>query len=307
MRQGAMNAINLITLSLAKLTPLLLAAFGGLFAELSGVINFALEAMMLSGAFGAVWASSLCGSPWVGLGAGAVAGMLIGLLHATVCLRFRANQIVSSIALNLLAAGLTGMLLNEVFHVYGTSPAVATLPKVSQVMRPIVPWLESGWAALQDLSILVPVALGLGATVIVLFRYTVFGLGIRACGENPQAAEAAGISPELIRLSAIVIGGALAGMGGAYLAIGELSHFVENMTHGRGYLAIAALILGRWKPMGVLLATLLFGFSEALAEALAVTWSQFPSQAFLAFPYVVCLLVLVGCRGEGQPPSSLGH
>jgi general nucleoside transport system permease protein len=307
MRQVEMSAINLITLTLAKLTPLLLAALGGLFSELSGVINFALEAMMLSGAFGAVWASSLYGSPWVGLGAGAVAGMLIALLHAVVCLRFRANQIVSSIALNLLAAGLTGMLLNEVFRVYGTSPAVATLPKLSQVMRPVVPWLESGWVALQELSILVPLALGLGASVMVLFRHTVFGLRIRACGENPQAAEAAGISPGLIRFSAILVGGALAGMGGAYLAIGELSQFVENMTHGRGYLAIAALILGRWKPMGVLLATLLFGFSEALAEALAVTWSQFPAQAFLAFPYVVCLLVLVAWRGKGQPPSSLGH
>jgi simple sugar transport system permease protein len=300
------NLINLLPLTLAKLTPLLLAALGGLFAELSGVINFALEGMMLSGAFGAVWASSVYRSPWIGLGAGAAAGSLIALIHAVVCIKFRANQIVSSIALNLMAAGLTGLLLNEVFGVYGTSPAVPALPRLGHTLGGAGPGPGFGWEVVQGLSILVPLALVVSVLVMVLFRYTAFGLRIRACGENPLAAEAAGLSTILIRGTAILIGGALAGLGGAYLAIGELSQFVENMTHGGGYLAIAALILGRWKPPGVLLATFFFGFAEALAESLAVLWSSFPSQVFLAFPYAVCLVVLVGWKGKGQPPSSLG-
>jgi ABC-type uncharacterized transport system permease subunit len=299
--------LHLLSLTLGKLTPLLLAAMGGLFSELSGVINFALEGMMLAGAFGAVWGSHVSGSPWVGLALGATSGMLIAAFHAFVCLRFRANQIVSSIALNLLSAGLTGMLLNAVFGVYGTSPAAPPLPKLSSAGLVPGPAAGAGTGVLAGLSIMVPLALVLSLAVIIVFRHTVLGLRIRACGESSLAAEAAGLATTRIRFSAIVTGGALAGMAGAYLAIGELSQFVENMTHGRGYLAIAALILGRWRPVGVLLATLLFGFSEALSEWLAIGWPQFPSQLFLVLPYVVCLVVLTGRIGSGQPPSGLGR
>jgi general nucleoside transport system permease protein len=299
--------LHLLSLTLSKLTPLLMAAMGGLFSELSGVINFALEGMMLAGAFGAVWGSHVSGSPWIGLALGAISGMLIASLHALACLRFQANQIVSSIALNLLAAGLTGMLLNEVFGVYGTSPAVPALPKLSPAGLVIGPAAGTGAGLLAGLSIVVPLALVLSLAVIIVFRHTVPGLRIRACGESSLAAEAAGLATARIRFSAIVTGGALAGMAGAYLAIGELSQFIENMTHGRGYLAIAALILGRWRPVGVLLATSLFGFSEALSEWLSIGWPQFPSQLFLALPYAVCLLALISWVGRGHPPSDLGR
>jgi general nucleoside transport system permease protein len=295
------TSLNLLPLTLAKLTPLLLAALGGLLSELSGVINFALEGMMLAGAFGAVWGSHCSGSPWFGMVTGAASGALIAFLHAVACLRLRANQIVSSIALNLLAAGGTGMLLNEVFGVYGTSPAVATLPRLSSQ------GFITGAGVLSGLSVLVPAALALSFAVTILFRYTVVGLRIRACGENPLAARAAGLDTERIRFLAIITGGALAGMAGAFLSIGELSQFVENMTHGRGYLAIAALILGRWKPLGVLLTASFFGFSEALSEWLAISWPQFPSQLFLALPYLVCLAILPTRVGGGQPPSGLGQ
>jgi general nucleoside transport system permease protein len=294
------TSLNLLPLTLAKLTPLLLAALGGLLSELSGVINFALEGMMLAGAFGAVWGSHCSGSPRFGIVTRGASGTLIAFLHAVACLRLRANQIVSSIALNLLAAGGTGMLLNQVFGVYGTSPAVATLPRLSSQG-----FITGG--VLSGLSVLVPAALALGFAVTILFRYTVVGLRIRACGENPLAARAAGLDTERIRFLAIITGGALAGMAGAYLSIGELSQFVENMTHGRGYLAIAALILGRWKPLGVLLTASFFGFSEALSEWLAISWPQFPSQLFLALPYLVCLAILPTRVGSGQPPSGLGQ
>lgn len=295
------------SLVLSKATPLLLASLGGLISELSGVINFALEGMMLAGAFGAMWATFAYQSPWAGLLGGIAGGILVAALHGLASLKLRANQIVSAIALNLLAAGTTGMLLNQVFDVYGTSPTVKRLPNLEPLLLTLFPDLGGGFGLfLGRLSVLVPVALMLGLVTLGFFRWTVWGLRLRACGENPAAATAAGIAVMRTRFLAVCISGALAGLGGAYLAIGELSQFVEGITQGRGYLAIAALILGRWRPVGVLLAALFFGLSEAASEWLAVQWSNLPGQIFLAFPYFVCLSILVFQFGRKQPPSALG-
>lgn len=303
-----MATLQLLALTLGKTAPILLACTGGLLSELTGVINFALEGMMLTGAFFAVWLTFLSGSPWIGLLGGAAGGMLIGGMHSLVCLKFRANQIVSSIALNLLAAGATGMLLNQVFQVYGTSPSVERLPTLNQFGLEHLPFFGGSLSSFAgELSVLVPVSIVISLAIIVFFKWSVWGLHLRACGENPLAAKAAGLSVNRIRLLAVVTGGALAGIGGAYLSIGELSGFVEHMTQGRGYLAIAALILGRWRPFGILLATLFFGFSGAFSEWLAVKWAELPYQLFLVFPYLVCLAVLLFQVGKKQPPSSLGR
>ena len=296
-----------LSLALSKATPLLLAALGGLISESSGVINFALEGMMLAGAFGAMWATFATQSPWLGLLGGIAGGMLVAACHGMVSLKLRANQIVSSIALNLLAAGATGMLLNQVFGVYGTSPSVKRLPDLAQFLSAAYADLGNWVASFGGrLSVLVPVALMLGLAMLGFFRWTTWGLRIRACGENPAAAEAAGVVVFRTRFLAVVMSGALAGLGGAYLAIGELSQFVEGITQGRGYLAIAALILGRWRPLGVLLATLFFGLSEAASEWLAVQYSSLPNQVFLALPYFVCFSILIFHIGRKQPPSALG-
>lgn len=298
--------LNLIVLTLVKASPLLLAAFGGLISELGGVINFALEGMMLSGAFAAVLGAWLTGSAWFGLLCAILSGALVGVVHASASLHFRANQIVSAIAINLLAAGLTGFLLNQVFQVYGTSPEVPALPTLAAVL----PQAGAG-SALRRLaegtSVLVPVSLLIVIALIAFIKWTVPGLRLRACGENPEGAAAAGLMVVRIRFLAVCAAGMLAGMGGAFLSIGELSRFVENMTQGRGYLAVAAVILGRWRPAGVMLAVLFFGFSEALSEWLAVRWSGLPSQLFLVLPYVACFLVLVLYRGKHNPPSALGR
>lgn len=297
--------VHLLSLTLTKAAPLLLAAFGGLLSELSGVINFALEGMMLSGAFAAVLGTWLSGSPWVGLMFGAAAGMLVGALHAAACLKFRANQIVSAIAVNLLAAGVTGLLLNQLFGVYGTSPGVMGLPDLSSFLPGNTPAGMRAFA--EGLSVLVPAALLFALIMIVFLRSTVPGLRLRACGENQQAARAAGIRVDLVRFLALCGGGALAGMGGAFLSIGEISQFVENMTQGRGYLAIAAVILGRWRPGGVFFAVLFFGFSQALSEWLAVRWSSLPDQVFLALPYAACFAVLAFYAGKHLQPTALGR
>ena len=224
-------------------------------------------------------------------------GALVGAVHACACLKLRANQIVSAIAVNLLAAGLTGFLLNQVFHVYGTSPGVEALPNLGSILP------QTGVSAnlrrlAEGVSILVPAALAIGVAVTAFLRWTVPGLRLRACGENPEGARAAGLMVRRIQFFAVCAGGALAGMGGAFLSIGVLSQFVENMTQGRGYLAVAAVILGRWRPAGVFLAVLFFGFAEALSEWLAVRWPALPNQLFLVLPYVACFSILAFYSGK---------
>jgi general nucleoside transport system permease protein len=307
-RDEAVMGWPFLSLVLSKATPLLLASLGGLISELSGVINFALEGMMLAGAFGAMWATFVFQSPWAGLLGGMAGGVIVAFFHGVASLKLRANQIVSAIALNLFAAGATGMLLNQVFEVYGTSPTVKRLPDLEQLFLVLNPGSGGGFASfLGRMSVLAPVALILGLTMVGFFRWTKWGLRLRACGENPTAAEAAGVAVVQIRFLAVCVSGALAGLGGAYLAIGELSQFVEGITQGRGYLAIAALILGRWRPLAVILAALFFGLSQAASEWLAVQWSSLPSQIFLAFPYGVCLAMLMFQFGKRQPPSALGQ
>ena len=298
--------LNLIALTLVKASPLLLAAFGGLLSELSGVINFALEGMMLSGAFAAVLGTWATGSHWIGLVCAIFSGALIGAVHAGASLKLRANQIVCAIAVNLLAAGLTGFLLNQVFHVYGTSPGVAPFPSLGSIL-PQAGVSVNLRSLAEGVSVLVPAALAIVTAVTAFLKWTVPGLRLRACGENPEAARAAGLTVWRIQFLAVCAGGALAGMGGAFLSIGELSQFVENMTQGRGYLAVAAVILGRWRPIGVLLAVLFFGCGEAVSEWFAVRWPALPNQLFLVMPYVACLAVLALYTGRRSPPSALGR
>jgi simple sugar transport system permease protein len=298
--------LNLIALILAKASPLLLAAFGGLLSELGGVINFALEGMMLAGAFAAVLGTWATGSCLVGFLFAVFSGALMGAVHAGACLKLRANQIVSSIAVNLMAAGITGFLLNQVFQVYGTSPGVETLPNLASILPQA--GVPAGLLRLaQGTSILAPAALAVSIAVTAFLSRTVPGLRLRACGENPEAARAAGLMVRRTQFFAVCAGGALAGMGGAYLSIGVLSQFVENITQGRGYLAVAAVILGRWRPMGVFLAVFFFGFAEAVSEWFAVRWPGLPNQLFLVMPYVTCFAVLALCAGRRGPPSALGR
>lgn len=294
-------------LILAAATPLLLASLGGLVSETGGVINFALEGMMLAGAFGAVWAAHASGSPWWGLAGGASAGLLMAAIHAVACLGMRASQIVSSIALNLLAAGATGTLLNQVFEAYGTSPGVARLPSLGRLLAEVfsAERISTG-TVLDTLPVTAVIALGCGLLVLVLFDYTALGLAVRACGEAPDGARAAGIAVARVRSAMVLFGGALAGLGGASLSIGTLAQFVERMTQGRGYLAIAALILGRWNPKGVILASLFLGALEAASEWASIAWPRVPHQALLAFPYALTLLLLPLHIGKGRAPSALG-
>jgi ABC-type uncharacterized transport system permease subunit len=282
-------ALFFSTLRLA--TPLIWAALGGMFSERSGVINIALEGIMLAGAFTAASVTFYAGNPWVGLAAGIVAGMAIAAIHAVACIRFDANQVVSGMAINILMVGIPAFLGGALFASTGSTPQI---PR-----EHLIPWTPVVLA----FFVLVPVSW------YVLYR-TPFGLRLRAVGETPEAADAAGVSVKRMRYLAVIISGALAGIGGAYLSIGQSSLFTRNMTSGRGFIALAALIFGKWRPVQTMLACLLFGFTEAISIQLQgvhlPSGEDIPNQFIQIIPYVLTIVVLAGFIGHSRAPRALG-
>jgi simple sugar transport system permease protein len=283
--------IALIWSTIRLSTPLILAALGGLFSERSGVINIALEGMMLAGAFTAAAVTYAVGSPYVGLIAGMMAGMLIAAIHAVACIRYKADQVVTGTAINILMLGLPAFLSGAFFLSSGSTPQI---PRVQLIPR--LPMIIA--------FALVPI------TWYVLYK-TPFGLRLRSVGENPEAADAAGVPVARMRYAGVLLSGVLAGIGGAYLSIGQSSLFTRNMTSGRGFIALAALIFGKWRPFQTLLACLLFGFTEAISIQMQgvvklPSGEDIPVQFIQMVPYVLTIIVLAGFIGSSRPPQALG-
>jgi ABC-type uncharacterized transport system permease subunit len=283
--------LSLLLSTIRMATPLLLAALGGLYSERSGIINIALEGLMLAGAFTAAAVTHYTGSPWVGLVAAVLAGAAIALIHAVACIRFEADQVVSGTAINILMFGVPALLSGAFFLSSGSTPQI---PKEN---------LLPDWFPYLPFLVLVPL------TWYVLAR-TPFGLRLRAVGENPEAADAAGVSVTRMRYTAVLLSGALAGIGGAYISIGQSSLFTRNMTAGRGFIALAALIFGKWRPVQTMLACLLFGFTEAIAIQLqgVPLWGgeEIPNQFIHIIPYLLTIIVLAGFIGHSRAPRALG-
>lgn len=289
--------------TLRSATPLVLAALGGLFSERAGVINIALEGIMLLGAFTAVLIAFLTGSAWLGVLGAMLVGMLVGALHGLVSIRYRANQVVSGVALNILSAGVTTFLLVQVWGSAGHSPNVERVPDVRLGFLHGVPLLG---ALLGELSPFVYLALlGVAATHHLLF-HTPLGLRLRAVGEHPRAADTAGVRVAALRYLGVILSGALAGLAGASLSVGFLSSFKDGMTAGRGFIALAAMIFGKWTPVGALLASLLFGAAEAAQNFLQTLGVSVPSQFLLIAPYVLTMLALAGVVGRAAAPAAIG-
>ena len=285
-------SIALIWSTIRLSTPLVLAALGGMFSERSGVINIALEGMMLAGAFTAAAVTHAVGSPFVGLFAGIIAGALIAAIHAVACIRYKADQVVTGTAINILMLGLPAFLSGAFFLSSGSTPQI---PK-----EQLLPWLPVILAFL----VFVPLSW------YVLYK-TPFGLRLRSVGENPEAADAAGVKVERMRYAGVLLSGALAGIGGAYLSIGQSSLFTRNMTSGRGFIALAALIFGKWRPVQTMLACLLFGFTEAVSIQMQgvvklPSGDDIPVQFINMVPYVLTIIVLAGFIGSSRPPRALG-
>ncbi len=285
-----MISIPLILSSFRFATPLILAALGGIFSERSGVINIALEGMMLFGAFAAVLGSSINGNPWMGVIYAMIGGMLFAAILAIVSIVFRADQIVVGTGINIFASGITIFLLQVFFDVKGTSPNVARLPymRVLDVRFSVLTYVA---------VILVPI-------VWYFFFKTHWGLRIRSIGEHPAAADTLGIDVNKWRFISVLISGVLAGLAGAHLSIGDGSAFVREMSAGRGFIALAAMIFGKWHPIGAFGAAMLFGYAEAIS--VRVDFAFIPSELISAIPYVVTLVVLAGFFGKAVGPAASG-
>jgi simple sugar transport system permease protein len=272
-------------------------------SERSGVVNIAMEGMMLTGAFFAVVADLAWHNPWLATLVAIVAGGLMALIHAVVAIRFRADQIVSGIAINIFAAGLTLFLVNRIYGIQDVghiSPAEA-LPIFDVPGLDQIPFI--GQVFFKQ-NVIVYVALVLLVLVhIVLFR-TRLGLRIRAVGEHPQAADTAGINVYAIRYGAVVTSGLLSGLAGALLAIGVSNTFVPNMTDGRGYIALAAVIFGKWTPAGAFVACLIFGLGEAIYANNSII--HISAYLLAMLPYILTLIVLAGIVGRSSPPAADG-
>jgi ABC-type uncharacterized transport system permease subunit len=289
--------------TLAAAVLLLLPALGGVISERSGVVNIAMEGMMLTGAFFAVVADLAWQNPWLGALVGIVAGGLMALIHGVVSIRFRADQIVSGIAINIFAAGLTVFLVNRIYGLQdvGHVGQSALLPNLNIPGLASIPFV--GKVVFQQNVVVYAALILLVVVHVVLFR-TRLGLRIRAVGEHPQAADTAGINVYLIRYGAVVTSGLLSGLAGAFLAIGVSNTFVPNMTDGRGYIALAAMIFGKWTPFGAFVACLIFGLGESIYASNSVI--QVSPYLLSMLPYVLTLVVLAGVVGRSIPPAADG-
>ena len=293
---------SMLATTLRWATPITLGALAGLFCERSGVVNIAIEGMMLSAAFSAFFVAAATRSLALGLAAGIATGALMALLHAWLSVTFKVDQIVSGTVINILAVGLTGFLNSQVLRPSELESA-GLLPRVPvpvladlPVLGPIFRQQPIAWLAVALVVV----------SHFVLF-YTRWGLRTRAVGENPHAADTVGINVRFMRYANVIIGGAIAGIGGAYFTIEAVPGFEPLMTNGRGFIALAALIFGGWTPWGAWAAALLFG----AANALQINAQQFgiplPSQLVGMFPYLLMIIVLAGVIGHTFPPAAVGQ
>jgi general nucleoside transport system permease protein len=309
---------TLVSLTLVYATPLTFAAIGGMFSERSGVVNIGLEGMMLMGAFFGAWGADRTDSWVAGLVIGMIAGGLLALVHAVFSIHLRADQIVSGTAVIFLAYGITGFLYNDIYGDTGTPAACPAEPNC----LPDVPDVNVGWLGsippsslgnfLEDsfgqMSLLTYLAIALVVVSYFFMFKTPYGLRIRSCGEHPRAADTVGINVYGIRYASVVTSGVLAALGGVYLSIAFNHSFTEKMTAGYGFIALAALIFGNWRPFGAFAAALLFGFSTALAPEFenVEAWSNY-STLFAALPYVLTLIAVAGVIGRTVPPAAIGR
>ena len=316
-----MESLTLLVLvldsTLRLSAPLILAALAGLFSERSGIIDIGLEGKMLGAAFAAASTAWLTASPWAGLAAGVGTSVLLALVHGYACITHRGNQVVSGVALNILVSGLSAVLGIAWFAEGGRTPQLPAEARFLPLEWPgaealrEVPVLGALYGELlSGHNLIVYLAfLAVPAAAFVMFR-TRFGLRVRAAGENPASADTAGIPVSRLRYRALLCTGVACGLAGTYLSLAQSAGFIRDMTAGKGYIALAALIFGKWRPVPAMFACLLFGFLEAVAIRLEGTEvpgvGEVPVQLVLALPYVLTVVLLAGFIGRAVPPRALG-
>lgn len=303
---------DLFAAALRIATPLALAAIGGTICERSGIVNIALEGIMLVGAFFGTATVLATGSPWLGVLVALVTGVAISAVHAVASVNLRADQVVSGTAINLLALGLTGFLMELWYGHPGTTQPIETLPPVFSFGAMGEGFIGEVWRWINGVFLshtpLVYLAIAIALVAQWAMYHTRWGLRLRGLGEHPRAVDTAGVSVARGRWVAVLMSGALGGLAGANLSIEQVGVFQEGFTNGRGYIALAANIFGRWRPVGSYLASLLFGFADALQIKLQPFRDviDLPPEFFLMVPYVVTVVVLAGVIGRAVGPAAVG-
>ena len=311
------TAIQILDSMLRLSAPLLLACLAGLFSERAGIFDIGLEGKMLASAFFSAAVAATTGSVWLGLMAGLTASMILAALHGVASITFRGNQLISGVAINFLASGLTALIGQNWFRLGGRTPSLSGDARFLPIEFPFaeslanVPILGPIYSELlSGHTLLVYVALAaVPATWWILFR-TSFGLRLRAVGENPEAVDTGGLSVTRLRYQATLICGLLCGLGGAYLATGMAAGFIRDMTAGKGFIALAALIFAKWRPGYALMACLLFGLLEAIAiryQNIEISDFTVPVQFMQALPYILTVVILAGFVGKAIPPRAGGE
>lgn len=292
----------LIPLTIRLAIPIALAAIGATYSDRSGVINIGLEGMMLVGAFSGVVGAHFTGQPWVGILLALLSGMLVGLVHAVLCVSYRANQVVCGVGINILSLGFTTVMIKVIWGKEGISGQIPPLPGYTV---PLLNKLPVIGGLFQNQSVYFFMLLAVMVISWVLMYRTKIGLRLRAIGDHPQAAATAGIRIKQYRYGFVILSGVLASLGGSYLSLEQTHVFVNDMVAGRGFMALAANIFGGWHPLGSVLASLLFAFAQAVRFNL--NSFNIPNQFIQMIPYLFTLLVLIVVRRKSRAPEALGE
>jgi simple sugar transport system permease protein len=299
----SLNLLGMLQSSVLRSVPIAFGALAGVMCERSGVINIAIEGMLLSAAFAASLVASVSGNLWIGLLAGALTGGLVAALLAVLSIRYRVDQIVGGIVINILALGLTSYLSSQFLQ---KNEALNTPGRFQNVEIPVLSDIPLVGPVLFDNNIFVYLMFLTVAVMFVGLFYTRWGLRVRAVGEHPKAADTVGIRVLFTRYRNVILGGMVAGIGGAYFSIGAVGRFEEGMTAGRGFIGLAAMIFGRWHPIGALGAALIFGFADSLQVKLNILRVGIPTEFLGMIPYLVTILIVAGAGHRVRPPAADG-
>ena len=299
---GQAATISILAVTLTKATPITLGALAGICSERTGVVNIGIEGLMLTSAFAGFMVGVYAHNLALAVAAAVVSGMLMALLHAVLSITFRVDQIISGTVVNILAVGLTGYLNRKLFAT-GAPPGLSVLPPLPLGSWADIPWI--GPILLQQKPIALSAIVLVFVVQFALFR-TRWGLRTRAVGEHPLAADTVGVNVNALRYLNVIIGGAFAGLGGAYFTLESVPHFEPLMTNGRGFIALAAMIFGKWTPFGAWGAALLFGVAEAIPTAMQLQGINVPFQIVGLLPYVLTIVVVAGAVGRATPPAADG-
>lgn len=303
-RGNSLNLVGLLSSALLRSVPLTLGALSGVLCERSGIINIAIEGMMLIAAFTGAVAASAVGSNWIGLLAGIASGGVLGAVLGVLAIRYRVDQIIAGTVLNIFALGITSYLATRVLAENASLNNPTRFSNISIPLLSKIPIIGPIFFSTNLFAYLMYLLVAL--VWVALFR-TRWGLRVRAVGEHPRAADTVGINPLRVRYGNVILGGMMAGLAGAYFTLGSVGRFDQDMTAGRGFIALAAMIFGRWNPVGAFAAALVFGFADALQTNLAIINHSIPSEFLLMAPYIVTILVVAGLVGMARPPAADGQ